>query len=114
MTEQDTIKELKRLANLHHERKKEFAKASKIRWLLTFAAFVFLFFALLIKFDISTLFNTNIKDLLLILIATIMLTGLYFFINVSIFGWLFQKDIAEWRRLDNIEEQIKELEKNLK
>ncbi len=114
MTEQETLKEFKRLANLYHVRKREFAKASRIRWILTFVGFVILFFALLLKFDISSLFNTNIKDILMMLFASIMLTGIYFFINVSVFGWLFQKNISEWRRLDNIEKEILELEKQLK
>ena len=113
MTEQETIRELERLANLYHERKREFAKASRIRWILTFVGFLLVFCFLFLKGDIRSLFDENIKDILLMFAGAIMLTGLYFLINVSVFGWLFQKSIAEGRRLDNIEKQIRELEKTL-
>lgn len=114
MTEQETIKELKRLANLYHERKREFAKASRTRWILTFVGFLLVFCFLFLKGDIRSLFDENIKDILLMLAGAIMLTGFYFFINISVFGWLFQKNIAEGRQLDNIEKQIRELEENIK
>jgi hypothetical protein len=118
MTEQETLKEFKRLANLYHVRKREFAKASRTRWILTFVGFVLLFVFILIKGDIEYFFQIDsfddIKNTLAMIFVAIMFTGIYFFINVSVFGWLFQKNISEWRRLDNIEKEILELEKQLK
>ena len=114
MREQDTIKELERLAKLYHERKAEFAKASKTRWILAFIGFVLVFFVILIRGDIKSLFSADIKTTLLVLIIAIVVTGFYFFVNISIFGWLYQKDIAAGRRLDDIEKRIIELEKTLK
>lgn len=111
MTEKETIKELERLSNLYHQRKQEFAKASRIRWLISFAGFVLVFCFILIKGDIKTLFSADVKNILLMLLVAIVMTGFHFFINVSVFGWLFQKDIAEGRRLDDIEKRIRELEK---
>lgn len=121
MNEKETIKELERLSNLYHERKAEFDKASRIRWILAFVGFVLVFFFILIKGDTKSLFKAlfsadieQIKNILLLLLAGMVVTGFHFFINISVFGWLFQKDIAENRRLDSIEQQIRELEKHLK
>ena len=117
MTKQETIEELERLARIYYERQAEFAKASRIRWLLSFVGFVLVFFYLLILGDIKSLFRVRsfeeIKNILMMLLVCIMFTGFYYFINVSVFGWLFQKDIAEDRRLDDIEKRIRELEKTL-
>ena len=107
--------ESERLARLYFERKKEFTKASRTRWLLAFAGFALVFCIILIALnggDIGSLFSADLASILMILLAGTVLTGFYFFVNVSIFGWLFQKDIAEGRRLDNIEQQIREIEKS--
>ena len=114
MSEQDTIKELERLSKLYYERKAEFDKASKTRWILAFIGFVLVFSFVLIRGNIKSLFSADIKSLLMALLAVTVATGFYFFVNISIFGWLFQKDIAEGRRLDDIEKRISELEKTLK
>lgn len=114
MTEKETIKELERLANIYYERKQEFVKASRIRWLLSFAGFALVFFFVLIKGDFKSLFSADIKSIIILLLVGVVMTGFHFFINVSVFGWLFQKDIAEGRRLDDIEKRIRELEKTLK
>lgn len=113
MTEKETIRELERLANIYFERKEEFVKASRIRWLLSFAGFALVFFIFLIKGDLKSLFSADIRTVLIMLLVSIVMTGFHFFINFSVFGWLFQKDIAEGRRLDDIEKQIRELEKTL-
>lgn len=113
MTKQETIEELERLARIYYERQAEFAKASRIRWLLSFVGFVLVFFYLLILGDIKSLFSTSIKNILMMLLVCIVFTGFYYFINISVFGWLFKKDIAEGRRLDDIEKRIRELEKTL-
>ena len=118
MTEQETLQEFNRLANLYHIRKREFEKASRTRWILTFIGFVLLFVFILIKGDIEYFFQIDsvddIKNTLAMIFVAIMFAAFYFFINVSVFGWLFQKNISEWRRLDGIEKQILELENQLK
>lgn len=121
MNKKETISELERLSNLYHERKSEFSKASRIRWILVFIGFVLLFFYILIKGDIKSLLGSifsadieHIKNILLMLLVGVAATGFHFLVNISVFGWLFQKDIAEGRRLDSIEQQIRELEKHLK
>ena len=117
MTEQETIKELEYLADLYHERKKEFSKASRIRWLISFVGFGIVFSFVLIGIaggDIEEIFSADIRNILIVLLAGMVMAGFHFLINVSVFGWLFQKDIAEGRRLDDIEKRIRELEKTLK
>ena len=107
------ITEINKLYHLLDLRKTEFKKASRIRWILAFVGFVLVFCFVLIKGDIKSLFEADVIGIFWMLVVAAMLTGFYFFVNVSIFGWLFQKDIADKRRLDNIQQQINELEKNL-
>ena len=114
MTEKQILEELERLTKIYYERKKEFAKAGRIRWLLSFVGFVLVFFYILIQGDLKFLFTAGIKNILIMLLVGIVMTGFYFFVNVSVFGWLFQKDIAEGRRLVDIENEIIELEKTLR
>lgn len=114
MSEKQILEELERLANIYYKRQAEFKKASRSRWLISFVGFALVIIFLLIKGDIDYLFSAGIKNILIMLLVGTVMTGFYFFINVSVFGWLFQKDIAEGRRLDDIEKQIRELEKTLR
>ena len=116
MSEEETVKELNRLADLYYEREAEFAKASRTRWILTFVGFTLVVSYILIGITggIESLFSADIKNILIVLLAGAVITGFHFWVNISIFGWLFQKDIAEGRRLDDIEKRIRELEKTLK
>jgi uncharacterized membrane protein len=117
MTEQETIKELNRLADLYHKRKKEFDKASRIRWILTFVGFTLVFLIIIFLFSQATMkdmLKADIRTIGTILLIACLFSGGHMYFNVAIFGWLFQKDIAEGRRLDDIEKRIRELEKTLK
>lgn len=114
MQKEIIVAELERLSKLYFKRKQEFAKASRIRWLISFIGFALVFFFIIIRGDLKSLFNESIWYILIMLLVGTVMTGFYFFINVSVFGWLFQKDIAESRRLDDIEKQIRELEKTLR
>lgn len=112
-----TKREIEQLARLYYERKAEFEKASRIRWVLTFVGFTLVVSYILISIvggGIESLFSADIRNILIMLLAGAVITGFHFFINISIFGWLFQKDIAADRRLADIERKIRELEKTLK
>lgn len=114
MLDPETTKaEINRLADIYYTRKDEFAKASRIRWVLSFIGFVLIFFLFLIQGDVKSLFHADIRKILIILLISCVVTGFHFFVNISIFGWLFQRDIAEGRRLKNIEMQLEELAKDL-
>lgn len=116
LDKESTKSEIDSLARLYCEKRYKFEKDSKIRWILTFCAFALVFsyiFIVISVGDIKSLFSEDIMDILAILLAGILITGFHFFINVSVFGWLFQKDIAEGRRLDDIVKQIRDLEKTL-
>lgn len=104
------ITELNKLYHLFEIRKKEFAKAKRTRWLMCFAGFVLVFCFALIKGDIKYLFSADMSKIIGLLIAGIVMTGFHFFVNVSIFGWLFQKDIAADRRLDELKTRISVIE----
>jgi hypothetical protein len=114
MAEKQILEELERLTKIYYERKKEFAKAGRIRWLISFIGFALVFCFILIQGNLKFLFTAGIKNILIILLVGTVMTGFYFFVNVSVFGWLFQKDIAEGRRLVDIENEIIELEKTLR
>lgn len=107
------ITELNKLYHLFEIRKKEFAKAKRTRWLMCFAGFVLVFCFALIKGDIKYLFSADMSKIIGLLITGIVMTGFYFFVTISIFGWILQKDIADGRRLESIREKIIELEDTL-
>ena len=112
-----TKREIEQLARLYYERETEFKKASRIRWILAFVGFTLVVSYILISIvggDIKSVFSADIRNILIMLLTGAVITGFHFFINISVFGWLFQKDIAEDRRLANIENRIRELEKELK
>ena len=105
--------EIERLGRLYCERKAEFIKANRIRWLLTFVGFAVAFLVILCLFaqpDIEDILNADITAILTILFIACMFSAFHIFVNGSIFGWLFQKIIAQDRRLDEIMKQIRELE----
>ena len=112
-----TKREIDRLARLYCDKRYAFERKSKARWILTFCGFALIIFIItMIVMGISSIedvLGASLKEIGLALLLAIVLTGIHFFINVSIFGWLFQKDIAGGRQVDDVVRKIRELEKTI-
>ena len=120
LSKEEKERELKRLATLYCERRDSFEKAEQKRWILTFVGFAtsFLVISLVISFVLSRptledVLNADITAIGAFLLGVLLFTGFYFFVNISIFGWLFEKSVKEGRAVDNIMREIRLLEKNL-
>ena len=114
-TKEQKQKEIANLYNLYYKRLGEFRKASRLRWLLTFAGIAIIFILIICIFSQPSLKDilNNVWSFVSILLIACMLSAFYIFINISLFGWLIQKVIAEDRRLDDIKKRIYVLEKKL-
>ena len=96
--------EINRLHKLLCEREKEFNRAKTRRLIITAAGFATFYF--LVLFNIGDHAWLNIAE---DFVVAVVFAVFHVFINGSIFGWLFQKSIAEDRRLEAIIKQIQEL-----
>lgn len=111
-------KELNRLCRLLYEREKEFEKAKHKRIILTIVGFSIFYFVVQMMFSghtdivamLKAVMSADLSELFAMVVVPIIFACVHFVINASVFGALFQKNIAESRRLEAIEEQIKELE----
>lgn len=99
--------ELNRLHRLLCEREKEFKKAKSQRITITALGFTVFYFWVLFNTGDHTWSNIA-EDF----VVAIVFAGFHVFINGSVFGWLFQKSIAEDRRLDAIMKQIRDVEES--
>ena len=110
--------ELGKLKTIYCEKMRKERKANRIRWSLTFCGFsIFNFIGIMLymgNFNIEDVLLTSLKDTCTALLLAVVLAGIYFLVNVSIFGWLIQKSIAADRELEPILKRIRELEKKTK
>ena len=114
----DTRKEeINRLTRVYCEKRLSLEKANKARWILTFCAFALVAFVVIMitmgNLTIEDVLQTNLQEIVLALFLAVVVTAIYFLINVSVFGWLIQKIIAADRELDPITKKIHELENTL-
>lgn len=109
LSEELKQKELERLRRLYYERKNEFVKANRIRWILTLVCFAICNFIVLL-FLFTRKGRADLSAIIEMIISSIVLALFHVFVNASVFGALFQKIIAQDRRLDDIMNQIKALE----
>lgn len=95
-------KEISRLQQLYHQRKKEFDTAARNRYLLIWFGFaaVFLFVYSCLSSD---------DNLIMRIIICLILSGIHCFINGGIYLWLYSKNAEESDRLASIEKSINEL-----
>ena len=115
-TKEETEKEICRLYKLYCERLDEFKKAQRARWILTFVGIAAVFILVVCLFSqpsLDDILNAGIGTIGTVLLVACMFSAFYIFVNISIFGWLIQKIIAEDRRLDDIKKRIYVLEKKL-
>lgn len=116
LSEAEKERELKRLATYYCERREAFIKAERKRWILTFVGFAVSFLAIIIVFSQTTLeeiINADITTIGAVLLGVLLFTGFYFYVNVSIFGRLFEKSVTEGRAVDDIMLEVRLLEKSL-
>ena len=102
MDYETTQKEISRLQQLYHQRKKEFDAAARNRYLLIWLGFAGVFF-----FMYS--FLSTDDNLIMQILICLILSGIYCFINGSIYLWLYGKNSEESERLASIEKSINEL-----
>ncbi|MBQ3529568.1 MAG: hypothetical protein IJA47_03640 [Oscillospiraceae bacterium] len=102
MDYETTQKEISRLKQLYHLRKKEFDTAARNRYLLPWLGFAGVFF-----FIYSCLSSDD--NLIMRIIICLILSGIYCFVNGSVFMWLYSKNSEESERLASIEKSINEL-----
>lgn len=110
--------EINRLTRVYCEKRLSLEKTNKARWILTFCAFALVAFVVIMitmgNLTIEDVLQTNLQEIILALFLAVVVTAIYFLINVSVFGWLIQKIIAADRELDPINKKIHELENALK
>jgi len=102
MAYETTQKEISRLKQLYHQRKKEFDAAARNRYLLLWLGFAGVFF-----FIYSCLSSDD--NLIMRILICLILSGIYCFINGGIYLWLYGKNAEESDRLVSIEKSINEL-----
>ena len=114
---ESTKREIDRLGRLYCDKRYVFEKESRTRWILTFCGFTLVNFIIVMlvvgNLSIADVLETSLKEIGLSLLLALVITGIHFFINVSIFGWLFQKDISGGRQVDDVVRKIRELEKTI-
>ena len=106
LQKQVKMQELSRLSQMYNEKLCQFKRNSRIRWIITFCGFSLAYFGILLL----VLGDVNIGATLLL---AVIFTAIHFLINVSIFGWLIKKRIAEEKQLDPIIKKVDELEQSL-
>ena len=99
-------KELNRLYELYYERDKKFESAKGKRTILTILGFTAFYFYVLYSIGEPTGW-----DVLWALVVALVMAGFHFFINASIFLWLFRKGQEESDNLKAIKQRIDELSK---
>lgn len=102
MDYETTQKEISRLKQLYYQRKKEFDNAARNRHLLLWLGFAALFFL------VYSFLSTG-ENLIMQILICLILSGIYCFINGSIYLWLYSKNAEESERLASIEKSINEL-----
>lgn len=95
-----------RLCRLYIERDKEFEAAKAKRNIITILGFSVFYFCLF--YSLNGSFGWHI--LLFAVIALVFAYG-HFWINLTIFGYLFRKGHEEAMRLESIRNQIKEIDR---
>lgn len=113
-TEEEKQKEIKRLSDAYHGRVEKFKKENRTRWILTFVGFAFAFLFVICLLFYRRLEDANIETIGIILILSLVCAAFHMFVNISIFGWLIQKIIAEDRSLDDIKKHIRAIENSNK
>ena len=94
-----------RLCRLYIERDKEFESAKAKRSIFTILGYAVAFF--LIFWAVC---KPQGLDILGFLIAAIVISGIFFLVNATVFGYLSMKGREETEILDSIRRRIKELE----
>jgi len=108
MDKNNIKEELNRLYQRYYQMDKEYESAKLKRNLLTMLGFGILFFVLL-----NAIMEPTGWRVLIVLVMAIFLSGIHFFVNGSVFGWLAAKGREEGEHLNYIKRRISELEKEL-
>ena len=101
--------EIDYLYERYYEMDKEFEKAKGRRLLFAILGFAFVYAYLLW----SIRRPDNFLGLLMILIFSVVLSGIHVFINLSIFGSISDKGHEEYETLEHIRNRISDLKKKL-